>query len=230
MRVTTGLLRIGILTIILVIALAMTIVAISPGQRSSDTAKEKLEEKREKEENKKHAWGEGRLKPGDPAPDFDLKKVDSDERVRLSALVGKPVALVFGTYSCPPFRDHVPALNGMARMYKNKVEFLLIYVREAHPADGWQVDDNEKEYVIIPEPTSANEKENHASMCVRNLDIRFTTLIDGMDNKTERDYSGWPDRLYLIGKDGRVAWKGAPGPKGFVPPELAVAIETELER
>src|SRR5215469_17376261 len=130
MRATTGFVRIGLLTL----ALVMSVVAISPGQRPSDTSKEKLEEKREKEENKKHGWGEGLLKPGDPAPDFDLKKVDSDERERLSALVGKPVALVFGTYTCPPFRDHVPTLNAMARMYKNKVEFLLIYVREAHPA------------------------------------------------------------------------------------------------
>jgi thiol-disulfide isomerase/thioredoxin len=223
---TTDFLRITAL----VLAIAVNISAGSLGQRSSPASQTKIEEKREKEENKKHGWGEGRLKPGDPAPDFDLKKVDTEQRVRLSAFAGKPVALVFGTYSCPPFRDHVSTLNAMARMYKDKVEFLLIYIREAHPADGWQVEDNEKEHVIVAEPNSAAEKEGHASMCVRNLDIRFTTLIDGMDNKTERDYSAWPDRLYLIGKDGRVAWKGGPGPKGFVPPELAVAIETELER
>lgn len=42
----------------------------------------------------------GRLKPGDPSPDFDLHPVKSQERVRLSDWRGKkPVALVFGSYT-----------------------------------------------------------------------------------------------------------------------------------
>ena len=42
----------------------------------------------------------GRLKPGDPAPDFDLKVLKSEERVRLSSFTGNmPVALVFGSYT-----------------------------------------------------------------------------------------------------------------------------------
>lgn len=44
--------------------------------------------------------GEGRLQPGDLAPDFDLRLVQSENRVRLSSFRGKrPVALVFGSYS-----------------------------------------------------------------------------------------------------------------------------------
>ena len=41
-------------------------------------------------------------------------------------------------------------------------------------------------------------------------------------------YGGWPDRLYLIGRDGRVAFQGEVGPFGFKPEELAHAIEAEL--
>ena len=41
---------------------------------------------------------------GDLAPDFDLKRLDekgvlTEERLRLSALRGRPVALVFGSYT-----------------------------------------------------------------------------------------------------------------------------------
>jgi peroxiredoxin len=44
--------------------------------------------------------GEGRLQPGDLAPDFDLRLVQSENRVRLSSFRGtRPVALVFGSYS-----------------------------------------------------------------------------------------------------------------------------------
>jgi len=46
----------------------------------------------------------------------------------------------------------------------------------------------------------------------------------------ELDYAGWPDRLYLIGKNGRIAFKGGPGPKGFLPAELEAAIKAELRR
>jgi Iodothyronine deiodinase len=51
-----------------------------------------------------------------------------------------------------------------------------------------------------------------------------------MGNRVEMAYTAWPDRLYLIGKNGQIAWKGRPGAVGFVPAELAVAIEATLER
>jgi hypothetical protein len=42
----------------------------------------------------------GALKPGDPAPDFDLLKLDKSERVRLSSLLTRgPVVLIFGSYT-----------------------------------------------------------------------------------------------------------------------------------
>jgi hypothetical protein len=48
----------------------------------------------------KMGHGEGRLKVGDMAADFNLKKMKSEERVRLSSFKGeRPVALVFGSYT-----------------------------------------------------------------------------------------------------------------------------------
>ena len=117
----------------------------------------------------------------------------------------------------------------MHERFKADVEFLLIYIREAHPTDGWQVKRNVDEGVLLETPKSAEQKEEHATACVRKLGIGFTTLIDGMDNKTEKHYAGWPDRLYLVGKDGRVAFKGRPGPAGFKPNELEAAIREALD-
>ena len=43
---------------------------------------------------------EDKLRPGDFAPDFELKRLGSDSRVRLSESHGKKlVALVFGSYT-----------------------------------------------------------------------------------------------------------------------------------
>ena len=38
-------------------------------------------------------------------------------------------------------------------------------------------------------------------------------------------YMALPDRLYLIGKGGKVAYQSEPGPWGFIPEKLAEAIE-----
>jgi hypothetical protein len=44
--------------------------------------------------------GEGTLRVGDVAPDFELKRAKAGESVRLSAFRGKkPVALVFGSFT-----------------------------------------------------------------------------------------------------------------------------------
>lgn len=59
------------------------------------------------------------------------------------------------------------------------------------------------------------------------LAIKFPAVVGGMDNKVELAYAAWPDRLYLIGKNGRIA-KSPPGPVGFQPPRLEAAIRHEL--
>lgn len=61
-------------------------------------------------------------------------------------------------------------------------------------------------------------------MCVAKLGIRIPAVVDGFDNSTERAYTAWPDRLYLIDRDGKVAFKSPPGPFGFKPQALESAI------
>ena len=53
-------------------------------------------------------------------------------------------------------------------------------------------------------------------------------MLDDVDDAVALAYGGWPDRLYLIDRDGRVAFQGEPGPDGFKPDELAAAIVLEL--
>ncbi|MBM3786172.1 MAG: deiodinase [Acidobacteria bacterium] len=103
----------------------------------------------------------------------------------------------------------------MAKRYAGSVEFLLVYVREAHPTDGWQAPRNEKENVLLESAKSYDQKDDHAASCVRNLGIEFTTLVDGMDNAAERAYTAWPDRYYIVDIDGKIVEKGSPGPAGL---------------
>ena len=82
----------------------------------------------------------------------------------------------------------------------------------------------------LPESASEGERTQVAQSCVRNLGIRFPALIDGIDNTVERLYTGWPDRLYLIDREGRIAYKSAPGPFGFHPEPLDDALSVQTAR
>jgi hypothetical protein len=95
-----------------------------------------------------------------------------------------------------------------------------VYIQEAHPTDLWQMSSNVREGVLFASPQTADERTNVAEMCVVRLAIKLPAVVDGIDNRVERAYTGWPDRLYLIGTDGRVRYKSAPGPYGFSTKEL----------
>jgi type I thyroxine 5'-deiodinase len=100
-----------------------------------------------------------------------------------------------------------------------------VYIQEAHPTDIWQMQSNVKDNVLFASPKNDSERENVANACVRKLGIKFPAVIDGIENVTEKAYTGWPDRLYLISSDGRILFKSKPGPFGFKPDQLEAAIK-----
>ena len=106
-----------------------------------------------------------------------------------------------------------------------KVDFYAVYILEAHPTDVWQMQSNVRDNVLFRSPRDEQERASVAGACVRKLHIKFPALIDSFDNQVETAYTGWPDRLYLIQRDGKVAFKSKPGPFGFHPDDLASAIK-----
>jgi hypothetical protein len=118
----------------------------------------------------------------------------------------------------------VPALNKLYEQYKDKVEFLVVYITEAHPSDVWQMQSNLKDKVVFASPKDEDERAQVAGTCVRKLGIEIPALIDAFGNSTEQAYTGWPDRLYVIDGRGRVSYKAKPGPFGFKSDELRAAI------
>jgi len=92
----------------------------------------------------------------------------------------------------------------------------------------WQMQSNIKDGVIFTAPTSEADRENLAESCIRNLHISMPALVDSMSNQVEKTWTGWPDRIYLIGQDGSIRYKSEPGPFGFEPDQLASALKSEL--
>ena len=103
--------------------------------------------------------------------------------------------------------------------------FYVIYIEEAHPSDIWQMQSNVRQNVVFATPKTAEEREHVADACVRYLHIDVPALVDGIENTTEKAYTGWPDRLYVIDRDGRVAYKSRPGPFGFHPSEMEQVLK-----
>ena len=112
--------------------------------------------------------------------------------------------------------------------YGDEVAFFIVYVREAHPEDGWVLEDNRDEGIAVADPVSLGERAAAADACALRLETRIPILLDDVDDAVASAYGGWPDRLYLVGRGGRVAFQGEVGPFGFRPAELAAAIDEEL--
>ena len=68
-----------------------------------------------------------------------------------------------------------------------------------------------------------------ARTCYSDLGLSFPAIVDGMDDKVEKAYAAWPDRLYIVGVDGKIAYKGGKGPGGFKPLEMEKALKELLK-
>jgi type I thyroxine 5'-deiodinase len=108
------------------------------------------------------------------------------------------------------------------------VAFYVVYIREAHTSDVWQDSDNLQDHIVFASPKSFTERSEMGQMCLVKLGIKFPAVIDTFDNSTERAYTGWPDRLYVIDRDGRVSYKSGPGPFGFHPKGVEEALQRLL--
>ena len=122
----------------------------------------------------------------------------------------------------------MPALNALYKEYRDRVAFHVVYIQEAHPIDAWQVSDNLKDDVLVASTMTADERLKVADICVKNLKIDLPALVDGPDNRVEREYTGWPDRLYVVDRDGTISYKSAPGPFGFKPAEVEATLKRLL--
>ncbi len=115
----------------------------------------------------------GSLQPGpqlnEPAPDFTLTTLKG-EPVTLSKEVGdKPIVLIFGNFTCGPFRSHSGNIEKLYARYQDQAKFFLVYVREAHPSDGWWMMSNQRVGISRAQPKNNDERREVAQSCQSHL-------------------------------------------------------------
>jgi hypothetical protein len=106
-------------------------------------------------------------------------------------------------------------LDDLAKSFGSKAKFFGVYIREAHAEGEDQVIRNLDEDVIFEQPTTEDERAEIAATCMLRYNFSFPMLLDGMDNDAEYKYQSWPDRLYIISPNGKIAYQGGMGPLYF---------------
>ncbi|HUN89333.1 MAG TPA: redoxin domain-containing protein [Terriglobales bacterium] len=136
-------------------------------------------------------------KPGDRAPDVELRSLYGD-KIRLSDYEGvKNVVLTFGSATCPFTAAAIRGLNDLYADYEDNkdVQFLFVYVREAHPGEK------------IPAHQSQSDKREAAKLFREEENVEMPILVDEVDGRVHRRYGKMPNSTYVIDKSGRVAFR-----------------------
>jgi hypothetical protein len=79
---------------------------------------------------------------------------------------------------------------------------------------------NERVGIKIEQPKTTEQRALVASRCCTSLGLTMPLLVDTIEDRVNRAYSGFPDRLYLIDAEGKVVYKGGRGPFGYKPRDL----------
>jgi hypothetical protein len=90
----------------------------------------------------------------------------------------------------------VSPLNRLYQSFRDKgFEFFTIYVREPHPGENYGPH------------TSWEQKLRYARDCREQDGIQTTLLVDNLEGSVHRLYGSMPNMVYIIDKNGKVAYK-----------------------
>jgi hypothetical protein len=131
-------------------------------------------------------------------------------------------------------------LKGLYEKYHGEVEFIVVYVKEAHATDRWWLGRTRTQRLVhqlmgsrnridIEEPVTLSQRRKVAASCQANLfDGVVPLYVDTIANEVAVAYTARPTRIYLIGRERRVVYNPGIGPFGFSPDHLESAIKRYL--
>ena len=146
------------------------------------------------------------LQFGQPAPEIDATSPDGKART-LADFRGQPVVVQFGSLTDPIFRMRAPAVEQVAKDFGERVSFLIIYQKEAHPADGSDaLEINAADGLALAAPTSLEERSKLANLAVEKLKITHQTmLVDAWNNTSSHRYGGLANMTFVLDAKGNLS-------------------------
>ena len=90
------------------------------------------------------------------------------------------------------------------------------------------MDSNEEAGIRVVQHTTLEDRVAEARAGAERLGLSMPVLVDGMENEASEAFAAWPERFYVIDTEGRIAFKGGPGPWEFDPDAAGRALERLL--
>ncbi len=132
-------------------------------------------------------------KAGEPMQDFALQSLDGKE-VKLSDYSGKWLVIETASLTCPMFVKNVNPIKMLIPKYPD-VEFLVVYVREAHPGSRTGPHESMEKKIALAERT----KNEYG-------DIR-PVLVDNLAGDMHQAYGSFPNMVYIVNPEGQVVYR-----------------------
>jgi hypothetical protein len=112
----------------------------------------------------------------------------------------------------------------MFQRFRVQASLVFVYIAEAHTTDGWQLQSNLDDDVLLASHATLDDRFAAARAGVARLGLTMPVLVDGMDDAVSEAFAAWPERIYVVNADGRIAFAGGPGPFEFDPDAAAAAV------
>lgn len=132
---------------------------------------------------------------GEPFPDFDLSTTDGGRICKQDYAGARPLLLTIGSATCPMTRSAGRVLKRLHAVFGDRVGFVTLYVREAHPGDA------------LPQPATLEEKLARARAYRERDGIPWPVAVDDLEGTLHMRLGGGPNHAYLVDREGRVAFR-----------------------
>ena len=133
--------------------------------------------------------------PGERIVDFDLPTLNGGRFRSRDLSETAPVLLVFGSYTCPVTESAAPGLRCLHVRFGDRVRFVMVNVREAHPGAN------------VTQPKNMEEKRAHAGLLRDLHDLPFEVAVDDITGSLHRAMSPKPNSAYLLKGDGSILFR-----------------------
>ena len=133
--------------------------------------------------------------PGDVFPDFELITTECARLVNEDVFGDKPVILVFGSMTCPMTASAAPSVQKLYDDFGDRVNFIMMYVREAHPGE------------LFTQAETIEEKLENARALREFYNIQWTVAADKIDGDLHRALDPKPNSAFVMDKDGIILFR-----------------------
>ena len=140
-------------------------------------------------------FGKDAAGAGDSFPSFELVTTNGDRLVNHDVFGDKPVLVIFGSMTCPMTASAAPSVQQLYDEFGDRVEFIMLYVREAHPGENFT------------QSVTMKEKLEYARALKKFYDIQWTVAADNIDGDLHRALDPKPNSAYLINSKGTIVFR-----------------------